>query len=96
MILSLPRRFRAGRDRVRRDPNVLGFDTIQLLKQLIEFGGPPQLLVLMDFWKNDSAWLRKSDDASGIETTQAGVLPAELKDYALKPILFSLPLAERM
>jgi len=44
---------------------------------VIELRGPAQLLVLVDNGKVDRARLGKSDDVHGIETAQAGVLPAE-------------------
>ena len=96
MILSLPGRLHTGRNRIGGDPSEFGFRLTQLLKQLIELGGPAQLLVLIDLGKQDSARLCKRDDAGRIETTQAGVFSAELQDYALQSILLSLPLVERM
>ena len=55
-----------------------GFDMIQVLQQLIELGGPPQPLVLIDIGKQDSARLRKRDDVGRVETTQPRVLPEQL------------------
>src|SRR5450759_4917034 len=96
MFLSSLSWLRAGRNRISSDPGEFGFHLTQLLKQLIELGGPAQLLIFIDRGKQDRARLRKRDDVGGIETTDPGVFPAELQDHALKPILLSLPLAERM
>jgi hypothetical protein len=85
-----------GRNRKGGDPRELGFHVIQVLEQLIKLGGPPQLLILIDLGKHDRARLPERDDVGWIETSQAAVLAAERHYNALKPILFSLPVAQRM
>src|SRR5207253_7186592 len=85
-----------GRNRKGGHSCEFGFHFAQLPQKLIELGWPAQLLVLVHLWKHDPARLRKCDDAGGIQTTQARILPAKLEDHALQPILLSLPLAQRM
>src|SRR5947207_4398454 len=96
MILSSRGRRGAGGNRIASDASEFCFHLTQLPQQLIELGGPAQLLVLVDLGKYDSARLCKRDDVRGIESTHASVFPAELYDYALKPILLRLPLPQRM
>src|ERR1035437_5721034 len=84
MILSSLCWLRAGRNRISGDPGEFGFHLTQLLKELIELGGPAQLLILVDRGKQDCARLRKRDDIGWIEAADPGVFPAELEDHALK------------
>src|SRR5439155_8468445 len=96
MIVSSGGRRRAGGNRIVGDADEFVFHLAQVSQQLIELGRPSQLLVRVDFGKHDSARLCKRDDVGGIETAHASVFPTELQDYALKPILLRLPLAQRM
>src|SRR6185437_8614126 len=89
-------RRRSRWNRIRADAREFGFDLTQILQQSIQLGGPAQLLVLVDFREHDSAWLRECDYVRRIETAYPRVLPTKLHDHTLQPILFRLPVAQRM